>query len=318
MEAGAHHLLELGYGVLGEEVEADAGDGCGEDRGGVGVADDGAGLIEAGGPAVERGVAEHQCVGFEAGGDEHDLGEGEEGRPAGGYSYEGVVGGGEPGREKLRDGADLQDEHCYFGREDGAQCFGFAGEDENEGAGELGGHRGDGFGVAGAREVGEADGEAGGEFDGLVKLLLDDAAEFHVGLDEEKAGGGSGVEVAEDAGAELVAGHVGGAGGLDEVGDELVEVEGGTDAGDGLRRGVADEDAAAAAELHPGFAFELAVAGADGVGVDLELLREGADAGQALARREVAGQDSEGDLGDDLVMKGDVSRMDEPESHAPA
>ena len=101
-----------------------------------------------------------------------------------------------------------------------------------------------------------------------------------------------------DAGADVRRGEFEVADGAEEGGD--VEVE--DLLGGGGRSGVvADEDAAAAAGFGPAVGFELAVAGADGVGMDGEAAGELASTGQTVAGLEVAGEDGERDLGDELA-----------------
>ena len=69
------------------------------------------------------------------------------------------------------------------------------------------------------------------------------------------------------------------------------------------------------AKFGEAFALELAVAGADSVGVDGVAACKVARAGKALAGAEVAGEDGELDLGDELAVERDVAVGCEPEAH---
>jgi hypothetical protein len=78
----------------------------------------------------------------------------------------------------------------------------------------------------------------------------------------------------------------------------------------------ANIDATAVAELGPALALELAVAGADGVGVQTEAAGELARAGETIARAQLAREDGEDDLGDELTINGDFAAGSKPQSHA--
>lgn len=78
---------------------------------------------------------------------------------------------------------------------------------------------------------------------------------------------------------------------------------------------VGDEDAAAVAELKPAVAFQLAITGAGGVGVDAETACQFPRAGQFLAGKNLAREDAEHNLGDQLLTKGDLGAAIEPEAH---
>jgi hypothetical protein len=87
--------------------------------------------------------------------------------------------------------------------------------------------------------------------------------------------------------------------------------------GDGVGIG-ADEDAGAMAEFGPAFALELAVASADGVGMEVEAAGEFAGTGKTVTGLEVAGQDREDYLGDELAVEWNVTAGSEPQTHGEA
>jgi len=78
----------------------------------------------------------------------------------------------------------------------------------------------------------------------------------------------------------------------------------------------ANIDAAAVAALGPAIALQLPVAGADGVGMDVEAARQFAGAGETVAGAQVAAEDRQDNLGDELAINGDFATGGEPESHA--
>ena len=65
----------------------------------------------------------------------------------------------------------------------------------------------------------------------------------------------------------------------------------------------AHEDATAVTGFGPAFLFEVTVAGADGVGVDGEAAGELSRAGKTVAGLEIAGEDGEDHLGDQLAIE---------------
>jgi hypothetical protein len=69
------------------------------------------------------------------------------------------------------------------------------------------------------------------------------------------------------------------------------------------------------AEFDPSLPFQLAVTGADGVGMKVKAPGQFARAGQALAGRKVVAQDGENDLRDQLLPDGDFARAGKPELH---
>ena len=85
--------------------------------------------------------------------------------------------------------------------------------------------------------------------------------------------------------------------------------------GDSLRLAGTNVDAAATAELDPAIAFELAISGADRVGVEMKAPCQIASAGQSLARLEIVAQDAEDDLRDQLFADGDFAAAGKPELH---
>ena len=74
-------------------------------------------------------------------------------------------------------------------------------------------------------------------------------------------------------------------------------------------------NAAAAAELNPAIALELAISRADCVGVEMKAPGQIASAGQTLARLEVVAQDAKDDLRDQLFADGDFTAAGKPELH---
>src|ERR1700690_3052446 len=77
-----------------------------------------------------------------------------------------------------------------------------------------------------------------------------------------------------------------------------------------------DVDSAAVAEFDPMFTLQLAVSGADGVGMQAEAAGQFAGAGEALSGGEIVAQDGKDDLGYELLPDGDVAAAREPELHA--
>lgn len=75
------------------------------------------------------------------------------------------------------------------------------------------------------------------------------------------------------------------------------------------------EDAAAVAVFGPSFSHQLAITGADGVGVNSEAARPLACAGQVFAGLEVARQDGKLHLGDKLAIDGDLAVRGKPQPH---
>ena len=291
-----------GFGQEGEDDEFWLGGEVGE-GGGVGVAEDAGGLVEAALPAGLGGVAEDEGVGGNAGGGEHGAGEGEEVWPVGDDGDEVIVGVGKERGEEGGGGGDGEGDEFDAGGEEVANEGGFAGTAEGDGAGE-------GFG--GEVVGGEfADGEGGGG----ANFGEEDAAEFGVGVDEEQVVGGRGGEPEGDAGADGFGRKVELADGAEEAGDVVVEALLG--GGDGVVVG-ADVDAAAVAEFGPAFALEFAVAGAYGVGMEGEAAGEFAGAGKAVAGVEVAGEDGEDNLGDELAIERDVTAGSKPQAHRAA
>jgi hypothetical protein len=115
-----------------------------------------------------------------------------------------------------------------------------------------------------------------------------------------------------DATADVGGGHVEFADGAEEPGDVLVKNLLGT----GGRRGVVlDINATAMAKFGPAIAGELAVSGADGVGVDAEAAGEFAGAGEAVAGAEFSRKDGKGYLRDQLAVDGYLAGRRKPESH---
>lgn len=124
--------------------------------------------------------------------------------------------------------------------------------------------------------------------------------------------GGRRGEPLSDAVADVGGGHVEFADGAEESGDVLVE--------DLFRRGggcdfVFDVDTAAVTEFGPALTFELAISGADGIGVDAEAACEFARAGEAVAGAEVSREDGKGDLRHQLAVDRDFAGGREPEAH---
>ena len=77
----------------------------------------------------------------------------------------------------------------------------------------------------------------------------------------------------------------------------------------------ANVHAAATAKLHPAIALELAVSGADRVGMQVKAPRQIARARQALTGRQIVAQYAEDDLGDQLFADGDFAAAGKPELH---
>jgi len=77
----------------------------------------------------------------------------------------------------------------------------------------------------------------------------------------------------------------------------------------------ADINAAAAAEFEPLVAGELAVTGADGVGMKTKPSGKFACAGKAFTGWEIAAEDAEDDLRNELFADGDGAATCEPELH---
>jgi len=115
-----------------------------------------------------------------------------------------------------------------------------------------------------------------------------------------------------DAAADVGGGHVEFADGAEESGDVLVKDL----LGGGGRGGVVFYvDSAAMAKFGPAVAGELAVSGANGVGVNAEAAGEFAGAGQAVAGAEVSRKDGKGYLRDQLAVDGYLAGRRKPESH---
>ena len=152
----------------------------------MGVGEDDAGLVEAALPVGLGGVADEESVGWDAGGDEHGAGEGEEVGPVGDDGDEVVLGrglleDGHPGREPGGGGGDLERDELNAGGEGRADEVGLAGAAEGDGGGEGGG-------VGAVCGGGFADGEGGGGAD----FGEEDLAELGVGVDEQEVVGGVG------------------------------------------------------------------------------------------------------------------------------
>ena len=146
----------------------------------------------------------------------------------------------------------------------------------------------------------------------LAQLGEQDAAQAGIGIDEHEVVGRGRGQPLQHAGAHGGFGQAEFAGGVEEAGDVVVDAL----LGGGGRLGVgADVDAAAAAALGPAFLLELAIARADGVGMQREAARQLAGAGQAVAGAEIAGEDGEDHLGDQLPVDGDFGAVGEPETH---
>ena len=67
--------------------------------------------------------------------------------------------------------------------------------------------------------------------------------------------------------------------------------------------------------FRPAFVHELAIAGADGVGMDAEPAGQLPRAGQPVARPEVAAEDGKDHLRDQLTIDGDFALGGKPKSH---
>ena len=115
-----------------------------------------------------------------------------------------------------------------------------------------------------------------------------------------------------DAATNVGSGHVQFANGAEESGDVLVK----NLLRAGGRRGVVlDINAAAMPKFGPAIARELAVSGADGVGMNAEASGEFAGAGEAVAGAEISCEDGKNHLRDKLPVDGHFAGRREPESH---
>src|SRR5215472_10857729 len=78
---------------------------------------------------------------------------------------------------------------------------------------------------------------------------------------------------------------------------------------------VADVDAAAGSSLGPALALELAISGADGVGMNGKAAREFTSAGQAVAGAQITAENCELDLRGELAIERYIAVRRKPETH---
>jgi hypothetical protein len=265
------------------------------------VADDGRCLLQSALPICFANVAKHQSVGMESGGLQHGAREGQEGWVGGGDADEFARGCGEPFGERSWNRTNLQGEKVGpFGKgtPDGGQAIG---KDNGDGAIKI---------LPGVVDAATVDRKA----HGLLDLEGEDAAQVLVGFDEQEMVGRLHVEPLTKAGAHNRERRAKFTGGTKKSGDQTVESEGRRRRQ--VRLALAHVDTAAVTEFNPAFALELAVSGADGVGMQAKTACEVACAGESVSGGKVVAQNSEDDLGDELFADGDFAAAGKPELHA--
>ena len=77
----------------------------------------------------------------------------------------------------------------------------------------------------------------------------------------------------------------------------------------------ANINAAAMASFSPSFPFQLAIAGAHGIGIDGKTASQFARAGQPGARAQIAAENGQDNLGDQLSINWDFAAGSKPEPH---
>src|ERR1700752_1401964 len=82
-----------------------------------------------------------------------------------------------------------------------------------------------------------------------------------------------------------------------------------------FRFGSPHVDSAAATKFHPAVTLQLAISGADRVGMQMKAPRQVARRGQTLAGREVVAQNAEHDLRHQLLANRDFASARKPELH---
>src|SRR5437899_11934959 len=101
---------------------------------------------------------------------------------------------------------------------------------------------------------------------------------------------------------------------MKEARDELIEGK--------LRRlrfhffGFSHVDATTLAEFNPVLVCKLAITGADGIGMKMEASRQFARTREPLSGSQIAAEDTQNDLGNELVANADFAGAGEPEAHA--